>query len=78
MTVFLLVFGFFLVIVLAMSVGYWVQRKTISGSCGGIGALGIDKACNCDDPCDNRKEKMAKEEAERAEKEKQWQNNRIV
>ena len=53
--------------------GDWLllQRKTISGSCGGIGALGMEKACDCDDPCDDRKAKMAAEEA-RKEKEQAW------
>ncbi len=75
---FLVVLGFFLVVVLMMSVGYIFQKKTIGGSCGGISALGMDKACDCDDPCDDRKEKMAKETAELSEKEKQWQDNRII
>ncbi|PTB85324.1 Na(+)-translocating NADH-quinone reductase subunit E [Pseudidiomarina aestuarii] len=69
MGLFLAVFAIFLVVVLAMSVGFIVQRKTISGSCGGIGALGMEKACDCDEPCDERKARMAKEE--------QWQQNRI-
>lgn len=69
MELFLLVFAIFLVVVLAMSVGFIVQRKSISGSCGGISALGMDKACDCDEPCDKRKARMAKEE--------EWQKNRI-
>ncbi|RUO41500.1 Na(+)-translocating NADH-quinone reductase subunit E [Pseudidiomarina aestuarii] len=69
MGLFLAVFAIFLVVVLAMSVGFIVQRKSISGSCGGIGALGMEKACDCDEPCDERKARMAKEE--------QWQQNRI-
>ena len=52
MSTFILAFGFFLTMVLAMAVGYVVQRKTISGSCGGLGALGIAKACDCPEPCD--------------------------
>lgn len=69
MGLFLAVFAIFLVVVLAMSVGFIVQRKSISGSCGGIGALGMEKACDCDEPCDERKARMAKEE--------EWQQNRI-
>ncbi len=75
---FLVVLGFFLVVVLMMSVGYIFQKKSLSGSCGGISSLGMEKACDCDDPCDDRKEKMAKEAAELSEKEKQWQDNRII
>ncbi len=38
MQTFLLVFALFVVVVLAMAVGYIMQKKSISGSCGGIGA----------------------------------------
>lgn len=75
MGVFIAVFVIMLVVVLAMSVGFIAQRKTISGSCGGISSLGMEKACDCKDPCDEKKARMADEE--RAAKEKQWQENRI-
>lgn len=70
MMFFLITLAFFLIVVVAMSIGYILQNKTLSGSCGGIGALGMDKVCDCDDPCDKRKAKM--------EKEKSWQENRIL
>lgn len=57
MTIFLLTLGFFVVVVLAMAVGYIFQQKSLAGSCGGLGTLGIDKACNCDNPCEKRKER---------------------
>ncbi|TDP38923.1 hypothetical protein DEU29_10423 [Idiomarina aquatica] len=69
MQTFLLVLALFLIVVLIMAVGYIVQRKTISGSCGGISSLGMDKACDCDDPCDKKKARMAKEQ--------QWKENQI-
>jgi len=69
MQTFIMVFAVFLIVVLAMAIGYMVQRKTISGSCGGIGALGMEKACDCDNPCDKRKERMKKEES--------WKENQI-
>ncbi|WP_440904501.1 (Na+)-NQR maturation NqrM [Catenovulum sp. SX2] len=62
MTTFLLVFAAFLIIVSAMAVGYIFQRKSISGSCGGLGSVGIDKVCDCDDPCDKRKAKMKRDQ----------------
>ncbi|MDF2176800.1 (Na+)-NQR maturation NqrM [Aliiglaciecola sp. CAU 1673] len=77
MTTFFLAFGFFLLVVAAMSVGYWMQKKTISGSCGGLGALGIEKACDCPEPCDRRKARMAREQA-RQEKLAEWQKNKII
>ncbi|EEP94597.1 hypothetical protein yaldo0001_7240 [Yersinia aldovae ATCC 35236] len=46
-----------------MSLGYIVKRKTLQGSCGGIGALGMEKACDCPEPCDSRKKRLAKEAA---------------
>jgi len=64
----------FLVVVVAMAIGYIFQKKTISGSCGGLGTIGIEKECDCPEPCDNRKKKMAKEEARR----KMLVDNRIL
>lgn len=60
MTMFLVTFGFFLLIVAAMAVGYIFQQKTLAGSCGGLGSVGIDKACNCDNPCEKRQERERK------------------
>ncbi|AVJ55462.1 Na(+)-translocating NADH-quinone reductase subunit E [Idiomarina sp. OT37-5b] len=69
MQTFLLVLALFLIVVVIMAVGYIVQRKTISGSCGGISSLGMEKACDCDDPCDKKKARMKKEQ--------QWKENQI-
>ena len=55
MTIFLITFGFFLTVVLVMAVGYIFQNKTLAGSCGGLATMGIEKACDCDDPCEKRK-----------------------
>jgi hypothetical protein len=63
--------------VLAMAVGFILQKKTIAGSCGGLGALGISKACDCPEPCDRKKARMEREE-KRQEKIKEWQNNKIL
>ncbi len=60
MAIFLITLGFFLVVVLGMAVGYIFQRKTIAGSCGGLGVMGIEKACDCDNPCDKRIERERK------------------
>ncbi len=59
MIIFLYTFAAFLIVIVAMAIGYIIQKKTIAGSCGGLGAIGMDKACDCDDPCDERKNKMA-------------------
>ena len=73
MKVFLLTLALLLIVFAAMAIGYLVKKRTIAGSCGGLGALGIAKACNCDNPCDKRKEREA-----RAEKEANWKENQIV
>ena len=77
MSTFILAFVFFLIVVLAMAVGYLVQKKTISGSCGGLGALGIEKACDCPEPCDRKKARMEKEQA-RQKKLDEWKQNQII
>lgn len=77
MSTFLLAFVFFMVVVAAMAIGYIVQNKTISGSCGGLGALGIEKACDCPEPCDRKKARMEREEV-RQKKIQEWQKNKIM
>lgn len=57
MAIFLITFAFFLVVVLAMAVGYIFQKKSLAGSCGGLATMGIEKACDCDNPCEKRQER---------------------
>lgn len=57
MMIFLITFGFFLVVGAAMAVGYIFQNKTLAGSCGGLASVGIEKECNCDNPCEKRQER---------------------
>ncbi|MEO9944273.1 MAG: (Na+)-NQR maturation NqrM [Paraglaciecola sp.] len=77
MSTFILAFVFFIVVAVAMSVGYIFQQKSISGSCGGLGALGIDKACDCPEPCDRKKMRMEKEQAREA-KLNEWKKDQIL
>lgn len=70
MTVFLVTFALLLIVCMAMGVGYIFQRKSLAGSCGGMDAMGIEKACDCDKPCSKRLERMSKEKA--------WQDNKII
>ena len=70
MSLFLLTFGLLILIVVAMAVGVIVQKKSMAGSCGGLGAVGIDKACDSDDPCDKRKKRLEKEQV--------WKENQIL
>lgn len=77
MSTFILAFVFFVVVVSAMAVGYIFQRKTISGSCGGLGALGISKACDCPEPCDRKKTRLEKEQI-RQKKLEEWKQNQLM
>ncbi len=61
MSTFLAAFVVLLLFFVLMSIGYIFKQKAVAGSCGGLGALGIEKACDCDEPCDTRKAKMAEE-----------------
>ena len=61
MKIFVLTFGFFLLVILGMALGYIFKRREIKGSCGGISALGMEKVCDCDRPCDRRKAELAKQ-----------------
>ncbi|MCJ8351676.1 (Na+)-NQR maturation NqrM [Moritella sp.] len=74
MAYFAATFVIFALVIAGMSIGYIVQKKSITGSCGGISNLGMDKACDCPDPCDKRKAKIAKAEA----KQKMLSENRII
>ncbi|HBV77587.1 MULTISPECIES: (Na+)-NQR maturation NqrM [Vibrio] len=67
----------FLAVIAAMSVGYIFQKKVVKGSCGGLGAVGVDKVCNCPEPCDARKKREARE-ALRAQKLAEWDDKRIM
>lgn len=70
LTVFLATFGIFALAIFGMSLGYLVKRKSLQGSCGGISSLGIEEVCDCPEPCDARKKRMAREA--------QRQQNRIL
>ncbi len=59
-TLFLVTFVIFALVILGMSVGYLVKRKSLQGSCGGIASLGLEKVCDCPEPCDARKKRLAR------------------
>jgi len=67
--IFIITFVLMLIIVTIMSVGYIFQKKKIKGSCGGISDLGLEKICDCDEPCDKRKEMIKRLEDQEREEE---------
>ncbi|AUU84212.1 (Na+)-NQR maturation NqrM [Leclercia sp. J807] len=70
MMTFVLTFAVFVLVIFGMSLGWLIKRKSIQGSCGGISSLGMEKVCDCPEPCDARKKRMAREA--------QRQQNRIL
>ncbi|WP_233118751.1 (Na+)-NQR maturation NqrM [Aggregatibacter actinomycetemcomitans] len=76
MKLFLLTLGIFMLIILAMALGYIVKRQALKGSCGGLSSLGIAKACDCDKPCDTLQSKLdAGDEQAKVEYEQKFTNN---
>ena len=69
MQIFIITFLLMLVVVAIMAIGYIFQKKKIKGSCGGISDLGLEKVCDCDEPCDKRKELMRRLEEQKREEE---------
>lgn len=50
------IFIVFALVMLGMAVGVMFGRKPIAGSCGGLGAVGVERACGCKDVCKNEAE----------------------
>lgn len=68
MTEFFLIFLVFIIVMLVMAVGVIFGRKPISGSCGGLGAVGVERACGCKDVCKNEGEIVQKDNQENSTK----------
>ena len=63
----------FVAIILLMSIGFIIKKQSLKGSCGGLSALGIAKACDCDKPCDTLQLKLdAGDEQAKAEYEQKF------
>ncbi|MBX3686511.1 MAG: (Na+)-NQR maturation NqrM [Rhodocyclaceae bacterium] len=58
MSTFLITFAVFGLVVLAMAIGVIAGRKPIGGSCGGLGAVGLECEGGCDKPCPKRLARM--------------------
>ena len=63
----------FVAIILLMSIGFIIKKQSLKGSCGGLSALGIAKACDCDKPCGKFQSKLdAGDEQAKAEYEQKF------
>ncbi|MDO9600399.1 MAG: (Na+)-NQR maturation NqrM [Azoarcus sp.] len=58
MSTFLLALIVFAVVIAAMAIGVIFGRKPIAGSCGGLGAVGLECEGGCEKPCPKRLAKM--------------------
>lgn len=58
MSAFVVTFGVILLAVLAMAIGVIAGRKPIGGSCGGLGAVGLECEAGCAKPCPKRRARM--------------------
>lgn len=55
---YLFAFGLFLILVVLMSIGVFMRRKPIQGSCGGLSSVGVDKVCDCETTCEEHQSKL--------------------
>ncbi|HRP96876.1 MAG TPA: (Na+)-NQR maturation NqrM [Rhodocyclaceae bacterium] len=62
MTLFIVTFVIMAIAVLGMAVGVIAGRKPIGGSCGGLGALGLECDAGCSKPCPKRLARMQAED----------------
>lgn len=62
MAIWLLVFGFMLLVMGAMAVGVILGRKPIAGSCGGLNQIGMKNGC---DICGGKDEECEEENRKR-------------
>lgn len=60
LTVFVATFVIFALVILGMSLGYG-EAQEHSGQLRGISSLGLEKVCDCPEPCDARKKRLARE-----------------
>lgn len=68
MSVFLLSFLIFSLVAFGMALGVILNNRELKGSCGGIGNIpGMSSDCSCSNPCDKKKARMAKEQADNNE-----------
>lgn len=53
MGTFIAVFVVLMLVVIGMGIGVIFGRAPLKGSCGGLGNVGVERACGCTDVCAN-------------------------
>lgn len=56
MSTFIVAFIILMLVGAGMAIGVIFGRQPIKGSCGGLGAVGVKRACGCKDVCENQTE----------------------
>lgn len=64
MGTFIAVFVVLMLVVIGMSVGVIFGRPPLKGSCGGLGNVGVERACGCTDVCANEEQKEVQDKKE--------------
>ena len=54
MSTFIVAFIILMLVGVGMAIGVIFGRQPIKGSCGGLGAVGVERACGCKDVCENK------------------------
>lgn len=54
MSTFIVAFIILMLVGAGMAIGVIFGRQPIKGSCGGLGAVGVERACGCKDVCENK------------------------
>lgn len=67
MKIFLATFTVLALAVIGMAVGVILSNRKLKGSCGGLSAVGIDKTCGCENPCERRLKRIAEAEQQASE-----------
>ncbi len=55
---YLLAFAAFMILILLMAIGVLMHRQSIKGSCGGLSSIGIERACDCVDVCEEHRKQL--------------------
>ena len=70
MSTFIVAFIILMLVGAGMAIGVIFGRQPIKGSCGGLGAVGVERACDCKDVCENKEPSATEESTDTAKVER--------